>query len=70
LEHADLEKQYEGEEKATFHLRRIGAWYIAGRQNAAAWRAELGRSQTVDQIRAVLVRSLSPDGAPADAPAA
>lgn len=59
LEHLELEVQFEGEERALFHMRRIGAWYIAGVPNAAQWRGELNRAQTIQQLRDVLIRSLS-----------
>ncbi len=59
LEHMELEAQYEGIERAVFHMRRIGAWYIAGIPNAAHWRAQLNRCQDLAAIRDVLLKSLS-----------
>lgn len=59
IEHLMLEAQYEGEERAVFHMRRIGAWYISGIHNAAYWRGELNRSKTLDEIKNVLLQSLS-----------
>ena len=59
LEHLDLEVKYEGEQRAVFHMRRIGAWYIAGVTNAAHWRAELTRCRSVEEVRNVLVQALS-----------
>ena len=64
LEHLDLEARFEGEERAIFHMRRIGAWYIAGVPNAAQRRAELNRCRTLDDIREVLRRSLDPEADP------
>lgn len=58
LEHMELEAKYEGPQRALFHMRRIGAWYIAGIPNAAFWRGELTRCRTLDQVRDVLTRSL------------
>lgn len=58
LEHMELEAFYEGEQRAVFHMRRIGSWYIAGIPNAAHWRGELTRSRTLSEIRDVLTKSL------------
>jgi tRNA-dihydrouridine synthase len=59
LEHADLEAKYEGETRAVFHMRRIGAWYVAGIPNAAHWRGALARSRTMNEIRENLIGALS-----------
>lgn len=59
LEHMDLEVFYEGEQKAVFHMRRIGSWYIAGITNAAFYRGELVRCMTIQQIRDVLLKALT-----------
>jgi len=59
LEHMRLEALYEGEERAVFHMRRIGAWYIAGLHRASFWRGELNRSKTLDEISKVLIQGLS-----------
>ncbi len=59
MEHLELEVLYEGEQRAVYHMRRIGSWYIAGITNAAAWRAELVRCQTIPMVREVLLRALT-----------
>ncbi len=59
MEHMELEVLYEGEQKAVFHMRRIGSWYIAGVTNAAFYRAELVRCHTIPQIRDVLLKALT-----------
>lgn len=59
LEHMELERLYEGEERAVFHMRRIGAWYIQGHHGAAQGRAELNRCQSIEQVGEVLRRTLS-----------
>jgi nifR3 family TIM-barrel protein len=59
LEHMEEEAKWEGEQRAVFHMRRIGSWYIAGVTNAAFWRAELTRSRSLAEVRLVLVESLS-----------
>ncbi len=58
LEHMELERKYEGEERAVFHMRRIGAWYVQGVPGAAACRAELNRAKTLDEVGAVLCKTL------------
>ncbi len=70
LEHMEFEARFEGEERAVFHMRRIGAWYIAHVPNAAAWRARLNSCKTLDEIREVLMNSLSGETAAATGPAA
>jgi len=62
LQHLKLEVQHEGEEKAVLHMRRIGAWYIAGRPHAAVWRASLNRSETAYQIEMILRESFKEEG--------
>ncbi len=59
LEHMELEVKYEGEQKAVFHMRRIGSWYISGVTNAAHWRSELVRCRTIPEIRNVLMKALT-----------
>ncbi|MCG3204198.1 MAG: putative tRNA-dihydrouridine synthase [Elusimicrobia bacterium] len=59
LEHLALEVEHVGEQKAVFHMRRIGSWYIAGVTHASSYRAELIRCQTVPQVREVLLKALS-----------
>lgn len=59
LEHLELEARYEGEERAVFHMRRIGAWYIAGIPNAAYGRGQLNRCRTLAEVRDALLKSLS-----------
>ncbi|MFN0117520.1 MAG: tRNA dihydrouridine synthase DusB [Elusimicrobiota bacterium] len=58
LEHMELEALYEGEQKAVFHMRRIGAWYIAGVTNAAYWRDQLVRSKNLIQVRDIMTRAM------------
>jgi tRNA-dihydrouridine synthase len=58
LEHMELEREFVGEQRAIYHMRRIGPWYIAGIHNAAFWRGELMRSRSLDQIREILTKSL------------
>jgi nifR3 family TIM-barrel protein len=60
LEHFDLEVKYEGPERGLFHMRRIGAWYIEGRHNAALYRGELNRCQTLEEMRGVLMKAMDP----------
>jgi len=68
LEHMALEVKYEGEERAIFHMRRIGAWYIAGVPRASFWRGELNRCKTLDDLSGVLFKSfLESEPPPADA---
>jgi nifR3 family TIM-barrel protein len=64
LEHMELEEKFEGPERATFHMRRIGAWYIGGMPNAAHWRAELNKARDISQIRAALIGAFSNDSSP------
>jgi len=59
LEHLQEEVRWEGEQRAVFHMRRIGTWYIAGVMNAARWRAELVRSRTVEAVRDILIQALT-----------
>lgn len=59
LEHMDLEVKYEGEQKAVFHMRRIGSWYIAGVTNASHWRSQLVRSRTIPEIRDILLQAMT-----------
>lgn len=59
LEHMELEGRFEGEQKAIYHMRRIGVWYIAGIPNAAHWRDQLVRSRTLTEVRHILETSLS-----------
>lgn len=59
IEHMELEAQFEGEQKAVYHMRRIGSWYIAGIPNAAHWRDQLVRSRTMAEVRHILETSLS-----------
>lgn len=61
LDHMALEVKYEGEQRAIFHMRRIGAWYIAGIPHAARWRGELVRTKTLDDIKSILTTALSMD---------
>jgi nifR3 family TIM-barrel protein len=58
LEHMDLEVQFLGEQKAVYHMRRIGNWYIAGITNAAQWRDKLVRSRTIAEVREILLTAL------------
>jgi len=58
LEHMELEAKYEGEDRAVFHMRRIGGWYIQGLPHASRARAELNRSRTLDEVREVLTTVL------------
>lgn len=60
LEHLDLEVRFEGAERAVFHMRRIGGWYLEGVYNASHWRAQLNRCATIEDIRRVLAEALSP----------
>lgn len=60
LEHFDLEVKYEGPERGLFHMRRIGAWYIEGRPNAAFYRNELNRCTSIDAMREILRRAMDP----------
>ena len=59
IEHMEAEAKYAGEQKAVYHMRRIGSWYIAGMPHAAKWRAELVQSKTLDRVREVLIYALS-----------
>lgn len=59
MEHLDLEVEHEGEQKAVFHMRRIGSWYIAGITNASFFRAALVRCMSIAEIRDVLLRALT-----------
>ena len=59
LEHMELEAKYAGAQRAVFHMRRIGAWYIAGVPNAAKWRDQLHRSRSLDEVKAILIGALS-----------
>jgi tRNA-dihydrouridine synthase B len=65
LEHMELERKYEGEARAVLHMRRIGAWYIQGHSGAAQARAELNQAQTLNQVRDVLMRTLTDPVRPA-----
>ena len=58
LEHMELEVQFLGEQKAVYHMRRIGSWYIAGITNAAQWRNKLVRSTTIGEVRDILLSAL------------
>lgn len=58
IEHMELEAKYEGEERAVFHMRRIGAWYIAGLPHAAFYRNELNRCSTLEQIKQTMLKAL------------
>lgn len=62
LEHMDLEAKYAGPQKALYHMRRIGTWYIAGVPNAAKWRSELVQSKTLERTREILIAALSTEG--------
>ncbi len=57
LEHMALEAAHEGEERAVFHMRRIGGWYIAGVPQASFWRAQLNKCKTLTEIRDVILKS-------------
>lgn len=59
LEHMELETQHEGEQRAVYHMRRIGSWYIAGITNAASWRDRLVRARSIPEVRDILVTSLT-----------
>jgi nifR3 family TIM-barrel protein len=59
LEHMELEARYAGEQRAVYHMRRIGAWYIAGVPNAAKWRDQLHRSRTLEEVKSILIGALS-----------
>lgn len=59
LEHMDLEVKYEGEQKAIYHMRRIGPWYIAGVTNAAYYRSQLHQSRSIETTRQILIQALS-----------
>lgn len=59
IEHMELEALYAGEQRAVFHMRRIGAWYIAGVPGAAKWRDLLHRSRSLDEVRSILIQALS-----------
>lgn len=59
LEHLELEVRYVGPEKAVFHMRRIGSWYMAGITNAAFWRGELVKCRTIEGIRDILLKALT-----------
>jgi nifR3 family TIM-barrel protein len=58
LEHMNLEVRFLGEQKAVYHMRRIGSWYIAGITNAAHWRNQLVRSKTIAEVRDILLAAL------------
>jgi len=58
MEHMNLEVELLGEQKAVYHMRRIGGWYIAGVTNAAQWRNQLVRSRTVSEVRDTLLAAL------------
>jgi nifR3 family TIM-barrel protein len=60
LEHFDLEVKYEGPERGLFHMRRIGAWYIEGRPNAAFYRNELNRCSDIAAMREILKKAMDP----------
>ncbi len=59
LEHMELEAKYAGETRAVFHMRRIGAWYIAGVPGAAKWRDLLHRARTLDEVKSTLIGAMS-----------
>lgn len=65
LEHMEFEARYEGVDRAVFHMRRIGTWYIQGVPHAAGWRARLNQSRTLDHIRSVLTPAILETGEPA-----
>jgi len=59
LEHMELEAKYAGVTRAVFHMRRIGAWYIAGVPGAAKWRDLLHRARTLDEVKSILIGAMS-----------
>lgn len=62
LEHMDYEEKYVGPIKAVYHMRRIGAWYLAGVPNAAKWRSELVQSKELSRMREILTAALTAEG--------
>ena len=58
LEHMALEVKYVGVERALFHMRRIGAWYIQGVRNARYWRDQLNRCHHLDGVTQILTDAL------------
>lgn len=66
LEHMRLEVEIAGEERAVFHMRRIGAWYIQGLPFASAWRAKLSSAKTLTETATTLKQALRSENAPAN----
>lgn len=64
IEHMELEAQFEGDDRALFHMRRIGSWYIEGVPNAAYWRSQLNKTKSLDEVRVLLNKALSEENAP------
>jgi tRNA-dihydrouridine synthase B len=61
LAHLKWEVEFIGEKKAVFHMRRIGAWYLAGRPRAAFYRDSLNKAQTALEIEKILTTSFQDD---------